>query len=206
MNETDSLTPESAEVELAKLHGDSRTFNVLNDKSHPEYQVLVARRDALARAAYPGEASPDTVVDAAREALAPPVSSEDYPIEIGTLPREYAGTDDQATAAGLARVREWFHAAGMSQGEARNVIARFAEIGCDPRRNDSATDSAREAKCVESLRALWGPTYERELAAARRAVTRLGGAQLARVLEITRLGNDPWVVRSLADASKRNRW
>ena len=206
MNETDILTPESAEAELVKLHGDSRSFNVLNDKSHPEYQALVARRDALARAAYPGEASPDTVMDAAREALAPPLSPDDYPIEIGTLPPEYAGTDDQATAAGLARVREWFHTAGMSQGEARNVIARFAEIGCDPRRNDSAVDSTREAKCAESLRALWGPAYEQELAAARRAVARLGGAQLARVLEITRLGNDPWVVRALADASKRNRW
>jgi hypothetical protein len=206
MNETDILTPEVAETELAKLHGDSRSFNVLSDKSHPEYQTLVVRRDALARAAHPGDASPDTVVDAAREALTPPVSPEDYPIEIGTLPPEYAGNDDQATADGLARVREWFHAAGMSQGEAKNIIARFAEIGCDPRRNDSAADSARAAKCAESLRALWGPAYERELAGARRAIERLGGAQLARVLEITRLGNDPWVVRALADASKRNRW
>ncbi|MFO0996430.1 MAG: hypothetical protein U1F33_07060 [Alphaproteobacteria bacterium] len=206
MSEAAGLTSQTAEAELAQLHGDKRTFEILNDKSHPEYQQLVARRDALARAAYPEEVLADSVTLAAQEALARPRSSEEYTIEIESLPREYAGDDDRATAAGLARVREWFHAAGMSAAEARNVMARFAEVGCDPKRNDPAVDSARAAKCAATLRTLWGAAYEAELAAAARAVHRLGGAQLARVLEVTRLGNDPWVIRTLADTSKRNRW
>ncbi|MFN0043755.1 MAG: hypothetical protein ACKVSF_11160 [Alphaproteobacteria bacterium] len=44
---------EDAKAEIARMHGDARQLAVLMDKSHPEYETLVARRNDLFAIAYP---------------------------------------------------------------------------------------------------------------------------------------------------------
>lgn len=48
-----TATPEEARAEIARMHGEPATMRALTDRSHPEYAVLVAKRDRLYRLAYP---------------------------------------------------------------------------------------------------------------------------------------------------------
>lgn len=48
-----AMTKEQAVVEIAKLNGDRNVQAILQDKQHPEYRVMVQKRDELYRIAYP---------------------------------------------------------------------------------------------------------------------------------------------------------
>jgi hypothetical protein len=48
-----AATPEEARAEIARMHGEAATMRALTDRSHPEYAVMVAKRDRLYRLAYP---------------------------------------------------------------------------------------------------------------------------------------------------------
>lgn len=48
-----TATPEEARAEIARMHGDAAVMRALTDRAHPEYAVMVAKRDRLYRLAYP---------------------------------------------------------------------------------------------------------------------------------------------------------
>lgn len=109
----------------------------------------------------------------------------------------------------LDLVRGWFGDAGLSANEAGEVIKAFNEIAHvpdetlhDPERTEQAAASSMRA-----LEAIWGDQLEANIDTARRAVRHLDkdGTILA-YLEETRLGDDPRIIRILADVGHRNGW
>lgn len=48
-----TMTPQEAQAELARMHGDPEIIAKMLDKMHPENAALQAKREALSRAAYP---------------------------------------------------------------------------------------------------------------------------------------------------------
>lgn len=198
-----------ADIESVKgeIHEEGEAHPLLDHK-HPQHGEAQARRRALYEKAYPGVVGPDgffdpQAADALAAAMQPPARPEDYRLDLPPIPG-FEGNDDDMQA--VADVKAWAHQAGFSQVTLDELGGRFRELIADDARHDPETIAARQSRCVAALRAVWGDDFDTKFAAAMRAVERLGGERLAAFMDNTRLGDDPWVVRALAEAAERNGW
>lgn len=148
-----------------------------------------AMQEALAaRGVHPGDAATALPVaggDDLRGALSAPGSPDHYQIAVPS--------DFERDAALEAKARQWFHRAGLPQGAVNGIVDAYCRQIC----NDPAQNAAPQAQ-AELMRD-WGSNYPRKLAAAQALITKCGGAEeLAEILGNTGLGNDAWLIRTLA--------
>lgn len=119
-------------------------------------------------------------------ALMPPESADQYDIRI---PR---GIDRDAALE--TEARRWFHEAGLPQGLVNGIVEAY----CRCLASESPAADA-EAGARAELAREWGPDCERRIARAQSIIARCRDrAAIADILGTTGLGNDAWLVRSLA--------
>jgi hypothetical protein len=99
--------------------------------------------------------------------------------------------------------RQWFHQAGLSQHQAATLHEQWSAF-MGERQTDVQTRSAESQHAAErELRGEWGGAYGQRLRAAARAARDFGGEPLLALLEETRLGDDPRVIRAFARIAQR---
>lgn len=100
-----------------------------------------------------------------------------------------------------AKARQWFHRAGLPQGAVSGIVQEFCRQLCAP--DPSAEEAGRQQRAQAELSEEWGPDYARKIAAARALVAKSGGAEeLAEILGSTGLGDNPWLIRTLASLAE----
>jgi hypothetical protein len=93
------------------------------------------------------------------------------------------------------KARQWFHRAGLPQGAVNGIVQAYCRQLCDAA--PSGADPAGRAQA--ELAQEWGEDYPRKIAAAQSLIEKCGGAEeLAELLRGTGLGNDAWLIRTLA--------
>nr|WP_298688982.1 hypothetical protein [uncultured Dongia sp.] len=98
-------------------------------------------------------------------------------------------------AAIEAKARQWFHRAGLPQGVVSGIVQAYCRQLCA----EEASPDMRGSKVQADLAQEWGPDYPRKVAAAQALIEKCGGAQeLTEILNATGLGDDAWLIRSLA--------
>jgi hypothetical protein len=116
----------------------------------------------------------------------------------GEAPGPDASPSELETAA-----RQWFHQAGLSQHQAAALHEQWSSF-MGERQADAQNRSAESQQAAErELRGEWGGAYGQRLRAAARAARDFGGEPLLALLEETRLGDDPRVIRAFARIAAR---
>ncbi len=119
--------------------------------------------------------------------LQAPRDPEAYQISVPT------GMDRDAELE--AKARQWFHRAGLPQGVASGIVDAYCRKLCGKDPADPMQAERAEAELARD----WGDGYGRKIAAVQDLINRCGGAEeLAEILGETGLGNDPWLIRTLA--------
>lgn len=125
--------------------------------------------------------------DDLRNALLAPSTPENYQI---TVPPDF-----ERDAALETKARQWFHRAGLPQGAVNGIVDAYCRQLC----NGSAGDDAQLAQAQAELKQEWGAAYPSKIAAAQSLIAKCGGAEeLAEICGSTGLGNDAWLIRTLA--------
>jgi hypothetical protein len=132
----------------------------------------------------PRVVAPDPIA----RAFAAPVSAERYQIAVPP--------DMMRDAELEAKARQWFHRAGLPQGAVSGIIQEYCRQLCA---NDQSMDAGGAQRIQAELAQEWGPDYQRKVEAARALVAKSGGAaELAEILGSSGLGDNPWLIRTLA--------
>ena len=133
---------------------------------------------------------------------APRADGTDYDLSMAQLDPNVPLEDHRGA---LAAVQGWFRHAGLSADEARLLVDRF-NAAVDPYTRP-ATSSDRLAKEADDyLRVRWGGDYGRNMELVEVAIARLGGEALDGFLRTSGLRFDPFVLRTMAEAARRNGW
>ncbi len=145
-----------------------------------------AMQEALAaRGMRPQPAGKVAVSPETRGALSAPGTPDQYQITVPPAFERDGGLE--------AKARQWFHRAELPQGAVNGIVDAYCRQLCsDPGMGDPAQAQAE-------LRQEWGADYPRKVAAAQSLITKCDGAEeLAEILGRTGLGNDAWLIRTLA--------
>jgi len=102
-----------------------------------------------------------------------------------------------------AAARQWFHQAGLSRQQAAALHEQWSAF-VGERQADGQNRTVEAQRAAErELRGEWGGAYGQRLRAAARAARDFGGEPLLALLEETRLGDDPRVIRAFARIAER---
>ncbi|MEM7122069.1 MAG: hypothetical protein AAF563_12370 [Pseudomonadota bacterium] len=132
------------------------------------------------------------------DAAGSPESPDDYDLPRPNLSDGATFDDDLAATA-----RGWFHDAGLSQTEARAVWDRFHAHSLKAVATTPEAQAAARESAERTLRREWGAAYEKNVGQAEALVRSVGGEGLVALLDQTRAGNDPALVRLVASLAER---
>ena len=94
-----------------------------------------------------------------------------------------------------AKARQWFHAAGLPQGAVSGIVQAYCRHLCGESQDVEVRARSTEAELARE----WGADYPRKIAAAQALIEKCGGAEeIGELLSGTGLGNDAWLIRTLA--------
>lgn len=147
-------------------------------------EALTARGITL-NAAEPADVADDFGTPDFASAFVPPTSPEHYQI---TLPADF-----QRDAVLEAKARQWFHRASLPQGAVNGIVDAYCRQLC------GSSVFADDSQTLAELKRDWGDAYPQKIAAAQALIARCGDAEeVAVLMGRTGLGNDPWLIRTLA--------
>ena len=180
----------------------------LLDSRHPGHRSAVAEMNAL-HEAEERERESKADEDGETEGGHEPGSEDDFreamrlafvrpELEVGEVVKEFEV------------YRGWLGEAGASANEAAEAVNMFNQLSQMPEAqlHDPTRIEQAQQTCVQTLQEWWGDGAGDKLADAKRAVEKLNGEDglFVSFLEETRLGDDPRMVRFLANAATRNGW
>lgn len=194
---------EEAQAEIDRIYQEARNDpgHPYNNRRHPKHAEIHQRMLELQRVVAEDDAEQEGEHHAG--------SDEDFDAALRSARVRNTEISTEELSQEFELIRGWFGDAGLSADEAGEVIKAFNEIAHvpdetlhDPERTEQAAASSMRA-----LEAIWGDQLEANVDTARRAVRHLDkdGTILA-YLEETRLGDDPRIIRILADVGHRNGW
>ncbi|MDY0872517.1 hypothetical protein [Dongia rigui] len=144
---------------------------------------------AMGLATRPMPTGPDDL----RNALSAPGTPENYQIMVPP--------DFDRDAALETKARQWFHRAGLPQGAVNGIVDAYCRHLCD----GATGNEGKLAQAETELKQEWGADYPRKIAAAQSLIAKCGGAEeLAEICGSTGLGNDAWLIRTLAAIAEMN--
>lgn len=113
-------------------------------------------------------------------------------------PDKYDLTADDVEPEALSGWKQRFHAAGLTQAQARALFDAYREQA------KAQADAQQKAltKAQEALKTDWGDQYDANIELARRAVVQFGGDELKAFLDESGLGNDLRMVKAFAAIGK----
>lgn len=124
--------------------------------------------------------------DPLAEAFAPPEGADQYVIDV---PRGIERDGDFE-----AKARQWFHEAGLPQGLVRGIVQEYCRCLSAP-----PEKMADEQGVLAELGRDWGADCAAKVALARAVIARCGdAAEIEEILSTSGLGNNAWLIRSLA--------
>lgn len=124
--------------------------------------------------------------DSFADAFAAPAAADRYHIAVPS--------DMDHDTALEAKARQWFHRAGLPQSAVSGIVQEYCRHLCA---DGQPADQPQNIQAT--LAQEWGPDYQRKVAAAQALIAKSGGAaELAEILGSTGLGNNPWLIRTLA--------
>jgi hypothetical protein len=151
-------------------------------ESHSLHEIM---RAALAER---GQTLPqmEDSADPLAEALVRPSGADQYVID---MPRGIERNGDLEVKA-----RQWFHEAGLPQGLVRGIVQEYCRcLSATPQKMDD------EQGTLAELARDWGQDCARKVKLARSVIARCGDAtEIEGVLSASGLGNNAWLIRSLA--------
>lgn len=202
----DSLEPDQAKIELARLKNDPSFVEAILNKNNPRHAECMARMELLRQQASKSasndeEEEPETGNDSAqyREAL-----------RLANVRNKDADLDE--ISAGLQSAQSWFAEAGLSPSEASAAVKAFNDASAVTEEDLEALQKPEEVARVqravsENLHTVWGDQFDEKVSAAIRAVNNLDkGGELIDLLEETRLGDNPQIIKMMADIAERKGW
>lgn len=155
--------------------------------THPKSLDAAMREALAARGMRPEALPPKSPRDDLAGALSAPVGPDQYQIAV---PPDFERDD-----ALEAKARQWFHRAGLPQGAVNGIVQAYCRQLCDAAPSGADHAGRTQAELAQE----WGEDYPRKIAAAQSLIEKCGGAdELAELLGGTGLGNDAWLIRTLA--------
>ena len=157
--------------------------------NEPESLDDMMRQALAARGVTVPEDEPLAATDTFADAFAAPDGAERYHIAV---------PPGMARDSALeAKARGWFHRAGLPQGAVNGIVQEYCRQLCAE--GAPADFASRQQRAQATLTEEWGPDYPRKIAAARALIAKSGGAEeLADIFDSTGLGDNPWLIRTLA--------
>ena len=123
------------------------------------------------------------------EKLGRPAKAEDYKFDPKGLPQGM-----QYDEARLTAFRQKAHELGITQKQAEGLFGWYnADVGA----HFANTEKGKQA-AISGLKDEWGPTFDRNVSLAQRAVKEYGDETTKAMLDETGLGNDPRVIKLFA--------
>ena len=206
MTNLDTMTPEQAQAEIARIPMDADLVQALRDPSHVAHKAATERRQALYAAAYP---EPVRGEDGSAETGNPSKPADPQPGAASHFdpPPEPAGYRFDATApelehdADLERsARQWFHEVGVPQWLARNIVTEWNRQAA--LRPDAETVALQAEATEAALRRDWGDQYEAKIERARALITTLGDESIVGLLDRSGLANSEYLIRQLVSLAE----
>ena len=105
---------------------------------------------------------------------------------------------DGIDADTLTGFKAMLHKQGLSKTQATEVMAFYGTSLTGLQARQEAAGQAAHQDVTNALKREWGNTFDDQLHAARRAVREVGGDDMLKLLEDTRLGDHPAVIRMFA--------
>lgn len=168
-------------------------------REHVHLQRLIGRKGVIPPGAGAGEEEWARFHDA----LGRPAAPDGYDLS-GIERPEGMAWSDEAQAAMLARM----HAAGLTNEQARALVAAYGEVQGAAWQDAAGAAAARLAETGEALRREWGEGFDARLDLANRAFADAFGedveaARSLRLADGSWLGDHPLVVRAFAALGAR---
>lgn len=218
---SEGMTPEEANKQITKIMAAPAYF----DAKHPEHAETVKEVERLFKMVYPTAESAAEIEEPSRpaldpkapfpegmspelanamaEAMTPPATPEGYEISFPKLPPGVNAEDVEYDRELDREARKWFHGAGLNQGQVNSVLTKFHAESLNPAPVDPAADALLKAQTEAALRDEWGGDYDRKTKAAQAAVRKIGGEELADILDRTQLGNDPEIIKMFVNFAEK---
>lgn len=209
MADIDTMTPEQAQAEIARIPLDADLVQALQDPSHAGHKAATERRRVLYAAAYPEPAVGGALsADADVDGLSPSADARPGVSSHFDRPPEPAGYRFDATAPELEHdaaleqsARQWFHDADVPQWLAHNIVTewnRQAALRPGPEA------ILRQAETTEAaLRRDWGDRFEAKIEKARALIGALGDESIIGLLDRSGLANSEYLIRQLVALTER---
>jgi hypothetical protein len=96
--------------------------------------------------------------------------------------------------------RQWFFNAGLPQSVVTGIMQQYCRRVCDGNATQNSTGGGGD---LTGLQSEWGADWDRNVGLAREVVQNCnGGQELMDILDNSGLGNDAWLIRTLAAVSQ----
>jgi len=150
-------------------------------------QRVERSKDAIIK---PGEGATEGEIAEYRRSLGIPDDPKDYhlPLPEG-LPEGLSTGDD-------SWFRELAHKHGLSKQQAENVFQDYYQSVGEQFQTQQAERQRQKQQAVAELQREYGGEYNAKLTQGRRAIQEIGGADFAKYLEESGLGDDPRMIRA----------
>lgn len=146
---------------------------------------VLKSKDAVVK---PGEGATEGEIAEYRKAMGIPDRPEDY-----HLPKPEGFPEEIISD-------EWFrnaaHEIGLSKDQAEKVYAQYYQNMAEQLQTQKAEKLQKQKKAVEEMQREYGGEYDAKLTQGKRAVQEIGGADFAKFLEESGLGDDPRMIRA----------
>lgn len=138
----------------------------------------------------PGEGATEGEIAEYRRSLGIPEKPEDYHLP---LPE---GLPEGLTPGEDTWFRELAHKHGLSKQQAENVFQDYYRNVGEQYKAQQAERERQSKQAVADLQREYGAEYNAKLTLGQRAIQEIGGADFAKYLEESGLGNDPRMIRA----------
>lgn len=161
-------------------------------RSHVNVQPLIGSKLIL-----PGKDTSDEDRNAFYTQLGRPETAEGYELPADGLPEGYKADPEKAK-----EFFEFAHKQGFTDQQAAGMV-RY-----DALRTASIAKAANDARKVnadavtEGMKKEWGPSYDEKMALAKGALSKFGGPELLAEIEDTGIGNNPALIKAMAEIGK----
>lgn len=125
--------------------------------------------------------------------LGMPETPEGYDFKAIKLPENIK--EDKVAAE---NIRKMSHQLGLTNAQAQQFYKSYWDNAAQAQVDHQQAVVENQQKSLTSLRKEWGHGFDRNLETAKRALKNFGGDEMVKLMENTRLGDDPRVIKMFA--------
>lgn len=189
--------------EAFKGHG---TIGVLQD----DYLKVKSERDEAVKSketmlAIPTDDSTDEDIQTFYNSLGRPEKIEDYKFEKIKFPEGMTKSEELEK-----EFIKLSHSIGLTNPQAESLYAFYNKLGIGAfnAQKQAEEDNVKEVEKahterIEALKKEWGKDYEANLEYMKRAMKQFGGEEFEKLMDDTKMGNDPIMIQAFVNIGKK---